>query len=272
MLRFSNAKVNLGLNVLSVREDGYHNLQSVLLPIGWSDVLEILPTDGMGTIALEVTGLVPDARHDQNLCVKAYELLNSHNPLPSIKMHLHKVVPSGAGLGGGSSNAAFTLAMLNELFTLKYSKDQLKDFAAELGSDCPFFIENAPCWIEGRGERVVPAEIPQLAGRWITVVNPGIHISTAEAFQEITPGIPEWPIKEALSGPIEEWMGKITNDFEPYVFEQYPAVLEIRNKLLEEGALYAAMSGTGSTVYGVFPGPNSVAEMFPGCLVWEGAI
>lgn len=271
MLVYPHAKVNLGLNVLSKRDDGFHNLQSVMVPIGLTDIMEIIRSDEPG-LQMTASGISIDVDGGPDLCTLAYELMASNFGIGGVKLHLHKRIPAGAGLGGGSSDAASTLRALSRLFELHVSKDQLLEFAAKLGSDCPFFLQDGAGWVEGRGEGIQPIDIKALNGRWIGIVNPGIHISTAKAFTKITPGIPEWHLKDALARPIEEWMGMITNDFEEVAFNEHPVIRDIRDRLLEEGALYAAMSGTGSTVFGIFPGPNDLRSVFPEHFVWEGPI
>lgn len=271
MIYFPCAKVNLGLNVLSKREDGFHNLQSVLLPIGLSDILEVI-SNGSDNIEFSMTGTDENLAPEFNLVVKAWHLLHDSNRVGGVKAQLHKIIPSGAGLGGGSSDGATMLLVLNEMFALGLTFQELLDLAAELGSDCPFFIAKKPALISGRGECVQAIEIPALAGKHITVVNPGIHISTTEAFAEIKPTIPEWPITQVLAQPIEDWQDRITNDFEITAFGSHPIIKEIKETLLMKGALYAAMSGTGSTVFGIFENEVGIKEIYPDYFTWEGVI
>jgi 4-diphosphocytidyl-2-C-methyl-D-erythritol kinase len=247
MIAFPNCKINLGLNIISKREDGYHDLETVFLPIHFTDVLEILPSD---ETEFTITGLHVDAK--DNLCIKAYDLLKHEFPqLPAIKMHLHKLIPMGAGLGGGSSDAAFTLQLLNEKFQLKLSVEQLLDYALRLGSDGPFFIINKPCFATGRGEILQRINI-DLANYKLLIVNPGIHIDTKWAFSKITPKQLTTSIQQTIEQPIEKWKYNLQNDFEIPVFAEYPEIEKIKTGLYEAGAVYASMSGSGSTVYGIF--------------------
>lgn len=247
MIAFPNCKINLGLNIISKREDGFHNLETVFLPIPFRDVLEILPSDANEFI---ITGSQLDST--DNLCIKAYNLLKQDfTDLPAIKMHLHKVIPMGAGLGGGSSDAAFTLQLLNEKFQLKLPVEQLLDYALRLGSDGPFFIINKPCFATGRGEILQPVKI-NLANYKLLIVNPGIHIDTKWAFSMITPKPAAVSIRTIIEQPIETWKEYLQNDFEIPVFEKYPEIKKIKNDLYRAGAVYASMSGSGSTVYGIF--------------------
>lgn len=257
MILFPNCKINLGLNITNKREDGYHNLETVFLPIPFTDVLEILPSDSFEFTA---TGLLINT--DDNLCSKAYNLLKQDFPnLPLVKMHLHKAIPLGAGLGGGSSDASFTLRLLNEKFNLNINTEKLIGYALQLGSDCPFFIINKPCIATGRGEILQPINI-DLSNYKILIVNPGIHIDTKWAFSKITPKQPSVSIKEIVSQPIETWKEQLQNDFEVPVFAEYPGIAKIKTNLYRQGAVYASLSGSGSTVYGIFKKDDNIASNF----------
>jgi 4-diphosphocytidyl-2-C-methyl-D-erythritol kinase len=258
MIVFPNCKINLGLNIIRKREDGYHDLETIFLPISFTDVLEIiisenktagvLHLEGVGHLA--VTGLPVNAY--DNLCIKAYNLLKQDFPdLPPVKMHLHKVIPLGAGLGGGSSDAAFTLQLLNEKFKLKVKIEQLIDYALRVGSDCPFFIINDPCFATSRGEILQPINI-DLTNYKILIVNPGIHIDTKWAFSKVVLHERKISIKEIVTQPIETWKDQLQNDFELPVFTAYPEIKKIKNDLYEQGAIYASLSGSGSSVFGIF--------------------
>ena len=274
MIVFPNCKINLGLRILRKRTDGYHDLETIFYPLPFYDVLEVIPDDLSQTKGLmEDAGYkIPDADYDQNnfsiqfsnsgfaihgnindnLCIKAFNLLKNDFPqLPPIKMHLHKAIPAGAGLGGGSADAAFTLALLNEKFELNLSIDQLVSYALQLGSDCPFFIINQPCFATGRGQILEQIIIDLTAYKFI-IVNPGIHINTANTFSAITPALTARSVKEIIQQPVETWKNELFNDFEKTVFKQHPEIEGIKNKLYEAGAFYASMSGSGSTVYGIF--------------------
>ena len=249
MIVFPNCKINLGLNILRKREDGFHDLETVFFPIDLQDALEIIPTPNKTQIT--VTGIAA-GNPENNLCLKAYHLLKKDYPqLTEINIHLHKAIPIGAGLGGGSADAAFMLQLLNEKFNLNISPDKLFVYALQLGSDCSFFLLNKPCLATGRGEVLEPINMP-LSGYKILLINPGIHISTAEAFKKIKPAIPAKKIKDIILQPIETWKRELSNDFENYVFERYPLIKKIKEDLYKAGAVYAAMSGSGSTIFGIF--------------------
>lgn len=256
MILFPNAKINLGLNIIRKRPDGYHDLETVFCPVNLCDALEILPLRDQEKVSEKVTlvcsGIPVDGNPQDNICTKAWHLLAKDFPgLPPVQIHLHKVIPTGAGLGGGSSDAAFTLKMLNRLFQLRIQEEQLSDYALQLGSDCPFFLMNQPCFAEGRGEMLEPVTT-DLSGMEILLVHPGIHISTASAFKGIEPARPEKSIKELIQQPVESWKKLLCNDFEKTVFPQYPDIRLIRDRLYEAGALYASLTGSGSAVYGIF--------------------
>ncbi len=249
MIAFPNCKINLGLNILRKREDGYHDLETCFVPVKLQDAIEIVPSKG--TSHFTVSGISAGNDAD-NLCLKAYNLLKSDFPkIDEISMHLHKVIPAGAGLGGGSADAAFTLQLLNKIFDLKISSEQLSVYALQLGSDCPFFLINRPCIGKGRGELLKEINV-SLKNYQIALVNPGIHISTGIAFKNIQSRIPKKTIKQIITQPIETWQNDLKNDFEKFVFERYPVVKKIKQDLYDAGALYASMSGSGSTVYGIF--------------------
>jgi 4-diphosphocytidyl-2-C-methyl-D-erythritol kinase len=249
MITFPNCKINLGLNIIRKRPDNFHDLETVFFPVPLTDVLEVVQTSS--SFEFTQTGLSID-NNDNNLCVKAYQLLKKGHPnLPPVRMHLHKAIPIGAGLGGGSADGAFTLKLLNEKLNLSLSEEQLINYSLQLGSDCPFFIINKPCFAEGRGEKLTPINI-DLKGYKLVLINPGIDINTAWAFSQISPAQPKRPVKEIISQPIEIWKQELTNDFEPPVFAKYPEIKDIKETLYNQGAVYASMSGSGSTVYGLF--------------------
>jgi 4-diphosphocytidyl-2-C-methyl-D-erythritol kinase len=255
MLVFPNCKINLGLHIVGKREDGFHNLETVFYPVPFKDALEIIPSTNTD-IEFTATGLAVDGNAADNLCVKAYHLLKQDFPeVPSVKIHLHKAIPLGAGLGGGSADAAFMLKLLNEKFHLNLSTDQLINYALQLGSDCPFFIINKPCFATGRGE-VLEETTLELSAYKIVLINPRIHVSTGWAFSNITPALPIKSIKEIIQQPIYTWKDELKNDFETAVFTAHPAIKAIKETLYAQGAIYAAMSGSGSTVFGIFE-PNT---------------
>jgi 4-diphosphocytidyl-2-C-methyl-D-erythritol kinase len=262
MILFPNCKINIGLNVIRKRSDGFHDLESVFFPVPFHDVLEIIPAAD-GIFNFQSTGLPIPGEIDKNLCVTAFQLLQSEFKLPEVKIHLHKLIPIGAGLGGGSSDGAFTLKLLNIIFNLSLDDDQLKDYARVLGSDCPFFIENRPLFAYERGDHFEAVEL-NLSGLTLLLVLPGMHISTAEAYSAVVPAIPEKMLKESIHLPIEQWKEELVNDFEQPVFAKYPAIGEIKRKLYESGAIYASMSGSGSAVYGLFREKPNTKGFFQG--------
>ena len=271
MITFPNCKINLGLNITGKRDDGYHNLETVFIPINFKDALEIVRrenTKGEHEVSffagLSSSGIIVAGETSDNICIIAFRLLfnDFSDQLSSIDIHLHKVIPTGAGLGGGSADGAFMLKMLNTKFNLGLSTEQLINYALQLGSDCPFFIYNKPCFATGRGEILEPIEI-NLADYKFLIVNPGIHINTAQAFSQLTPGIPKVSIKEIIKQPIDTWKDSLKNDFEESIFKQYQEIKEIKEELYKTGAIYASMSGSGSTVYGIFKKDQKIDISFP---------
>jgi 4-diphosphocytidyl-2-C-methyl-D-erythritol kinase len=266
MIVFPNCKINLGLHVMRKRTDGYHELETIFYPVSLHDMLEITeyrqPTRSH-TIPFETSGMAIEGDPSSNLCLKAYRLLKRDYPeLPHIQMHLHKVIPSGAGLGGGSSDAAFTLQLLNQLFKLGLFAPQLIEYAAELGSDCAFFIINKPCYAKGKGEYLEEIEL-DLSPYKFVIINPGIHIHTGRAFLDMRPEIPEKSLKEAIQAPVIKWKDELKNDFEVPIFKKHREIVEIKDELYRLGAVYASMSGSGSTVYGMFPKDKQTSFAFP---------
>ena len=248
MITFPNAKINLGLNVVSKREDGYHNIESCFYPIPWYDCLEVIEA---ASFAFYSYGLDIPGDSDSNLCVKAYKLIQADYGIPPIEIHLLKNIPMGAGLGGGSADGAFTLNMLNDLFKLKLTIQELEAYALQLGSDCPFFIRNQPTIAKGRGEMLTPVQL-NLKGYHLAIHNPGIHISTKEAYSGVIPTDPETTIAEQIEKPIRSWKDELTNDFEHSIFPNHPTIESLKIEMYEAGATYASMTGSGSTVYGIF--------------------
>lgn len=266
MLLFPNCKINLGLNITGKRADGYHNLQSVFLPVPLHDALEIIATPhAENLVTFTCTGLPVEGDASANLCVKAYHLLKTDFPqLPHVSMHLHKAIPMGAGLGGGSADGAFTLVMLNKKFRLGISQQQLIQYALQLGSDCPFFIINQPCIGTGRGGELQPITLP-LTGYTVVLVNPGIHVNTGWAFKQITPAQPVQSLATIIQQPVNTWKYTLINDFELPVTNAHPELQTIKDQLYNLGAVYAAMSGSGSTFYGLFAQqPVIPGNLFPG--------
>jgi 4-diphosphocytidyl-2-C-methyl-D-erythritol kinase len=266
MLSFPNAKINLGLRVLQRRPDAYHNIESLLLPIGLHDILEIqIAKNGHDTLRL--TGLPVAGPHGENLCMKALQLLRNDFTIPAVEVSLHKNIPSGAGLGGGSSDAAFMLRMLNEKFCLKIPKNALADYALRLGSDCPFFVYNTPMIARGRGELLSPYAV-SLSGTKLLVVKPPLGVSTAKAYENVVLQTEYAPFEECLQQR-DEWHNKLTNSFEAHIFAAFPEIGELKKRLYSAGAFYAQMSGSGSALFGLFDQPANTSDLFPGCFVWE---
>lgn len=269
---FPNAKVNLGLQVRNRRKDGYHNIEGLFLPVPWQDTLELEVLEAGNTHEINSLGLAIPGAPEDNLIIKAAFLLQKEVDLPPMRFHLIKSIPMGAGLGGGSANGAFALKLINEHFNLGLDHVELEAYAARLGSDCPFFIQNVCAHVSGRGERVRPMPL-QIEGWWIALLNPGIHIRTADAFNGITPnddrpGLGDWK----GTGPTD-WTGALQNDFTKPVAEQHPAIQEALDRLTQHGATFADMSGSGSTVFGFFqdaPPPELMSNCPAHWRTWQG--
>ncbi len=255
MILHPHAKINLGLRILHRRPDGYHDIESCMLPIGWADQLTVEIATGAAEDSYEIAGLAGDLPIERNLIYKAVQLLRAHHhDIPPLRLKLEKRIPSEAGLGGGSADAAYTLLAINELCHLGLSTTELETLAGELGSDCPFFIQSRPVLVTGRGEKLTPLTMPSaLHGKWLLVVKPPIGMSTAEAYRQVIrhPEV-DGKLATLLERPIGEWRELIVNDFEPVVFAHYPELAALRDKLYHHGALYAAMSGSGTALYALF--------------------
>ncbi|QHS58919.1 4-(cytidine 5'-diphospho)-2-C-methyl-D-erythritol kinase [Chitinophaga agri] len=250
MIVFPNCKINLGLHVVSKRADGFHELETVFYPLPLTDALEVISP---GKLAFTTSGIAVPGDSADNLCLKAWRLLKQDFPeIPEVNIHLHKHIPIGAGLGGGSADAAFMLQLLNNRFQLELTKDQLISYAAILGSDCPFFIENKAVYATGRGEIMTPIDL-DLSGWSFVLVYPGVHINTGWAFGKITPKAPVLSLRESIMQPVETWRETVSNDFEAAVFPAHPELALIKEKLYTAGAVYASMSGSGSAFVGIFP-------------------
>lgn len=267
MITFPNAKINLGLNIIEKRPDGYHNLETIFYPINLQDALEVAKRDNDSKeYTLRVCGTSLEIDDEDNLVVKAYKLLKKDHPqmLP-IDIHMYKHIPAGAGLGGGSSDAAHMIKLLNEKFLLELSAEQMESYAAQIGADCAFFIKNRPVFATGIGNVFEPIEL-SLKGYHIVLVKPDIFVSTRDAFSQIKPTHPSVSLKEIVKQPIENWKDSMKNDFEESVFLKFPEVAAIKDELYDLGAVYAAMSGSGSSVYGIFKEPiENVEDKFCGC-------
>lgn len=268
MVVFPHCKINLGLQIISKRGDGYHNIETCFYPVPWTDILEIIKAE---TFAFSNSGLTIPGKEEDNLCVKAYQLLQNDFGLSSVNIHLHKVIPTGAGLGGGSSDAAFALRALNSIFNLKLSLQQLREYASLLGSDCSFFIEDKPMLGTGRGEELSPASV-NLKGLFLVLVKPEIHIATAEAYDGINPQQPAVSLLEILASPVTEWKNDLINNFEQSIFEKHPAISLVKDSMYKQGALYASMSGSGASVFGIFSSPIDLKKEFEGMTYWAGVL
>jgi 4-diphosphocytidyl-2-C-methyl-D-erythritol kinase len=265
---FPNAKINLGLNILRKRADGYHDIASCFLPVPYTDVLEILPAS---KFSFDSSGIAIPGDKKDNLCIKAYQLLQQDFQLPPVQIHLHKVIPIGAGLGGGSADASFTLRCLNEMFDLYLDDFFLEEYAAKLGSDCPFFIRNQPVMAYGTGH-----EFGEVQLNWqhlfVVLVTPPIHVATAEAYAGIQPDDSQTDPREIIEKkPLPEWKELLRNVFETTVFQRYPAIARIKDRLYEAGATYASMSGSGASVFGIFEKETDLKGAFdPADKIWQG--
>lgn len=261
MITFPNAKINLGLSIVRKRTDGFHDLETVFYPVSLRDSLEIHPSsDKNEKFVLHQYGKTIAGNHENNLVVKAYLLLDKEFGLPPIDIYLYKNIPSGAGLGGGSADAAFMLKLLNERFQLNLPDNQLEEYASVLGADCAFFIQNQPIFAEGIGNIFSPVHL-SLKGYRIVIVKPDVFISTKEAFANIHPHQPEHSIKEIIQKPVQEWKELLVNDFEDSLFPHYPIIRNLKEKLYEHGAIYASMSGSGSSVFGLFDANTSLSGL-----------
>lgn len=255
--------------MLRKRPDGFHDISTCFYPVPWTDIIEIVEGNRFEFTA---TGIAIPGDVTNNLCTRAYELLRKEFSLPPVKIHLHKMIPMGAGLGGGSSDGAFVLRLLNEKFNLKLSVHQLISYAAQLGSDCAFFIQDLPMLGEGRGEKLNSISV-SLKGKYLAVVKPDVHVSTAEAYAGVLPGVPPLDVKEILEQrPIQEWKDLLINDFEKSISARHPVILEIKEALYQQGAVYASMSGSGSAVFGVFDREVVLPNALKTHVWWQGKI
>lgn len=275
MIAFPNAKINLGLQIVERRPDGYHNLETIFYPIPVEDALEFCVRAGMPTKChLNVSGIQVEGNLDDNLVCRAYRLLDEQFDLPPVDIFLHKHIPTGAGLGGGSSDAAFMLRLLNNTFELGLTPQQLEAYATLLGADCAFFIQNRPTFAHGIGNLFRPIQL-SLNGYQLWLIKPDIFVSTREAFAQITPRRPEVSLEELVKEPISRWREAMVNDFEASVFPQHPELRDIKERLYDHGALYAAMSGSGSSLFGIFaPDAELPAEedFGPRTFQWQGRL
>jgi 4-diphosphocytidyl-2-C-methyl-D-erythritol kinase len=273
MIVFPGSKINLGLYVTDRRDDGYHNIETLFCPLGFADILEVIPDRGSsrGVIDLSLSGLKVEGFADTNLVVRAYRLLHEWQGLPGVKVFLHKRIPAGAGLGGGSSDGASMLLILNKLFDLNLSYCELSRFALKLGSDCPFFLDPEPSFARGRGEELKQASI-SLKGLYVLLFHSGAATSTADAYKYVPIAKPFLPVEEMVCLSIDVWKDILENVFEKYVFEQQPVVRFIKEELYRSGAKYASLTGSGSAVYGLFDCETEVPENLSDFFIWKGKL
>lgn len=274
MITFPNAKINLGLNIVEKRPDGYHNLETIFYPINLQDALEVTRRENNDKeYTLHISGSPLEGEPEDNLVVKAYKLLKKDYPgLLPVDIHMYKHIPAGAGLGGGSSDAACMIKLLNDKFSLGLSTERMEEYAVKLGADCAFFIRNKPVFATGIGNLFEPVEL-SLKGYHIILIKPDIFVSTRDAFAEIKPVRPAVSLKEIVKQPMETWKNSMKNDFEDSVFKKFPEIVAIKDELYDLGAVYAAMSGSGSSVYGIFKAPiENVEDKFCGCFCRQRAL
>lgn len=274
MITFPNAKINLGLNIVEKRPDGYHNLETIFYPINLQDALEVTRRENNDKeYTLHISGSPLEGEPEDNLVVKAYKLLKKDYPgLLPVDIHMYKHIPAGAGLGGGSSDAACMIKLLNDKFSLGLSTERMEEYAVKLGADCSFFIRNKPVFATGIGNLFEPVEL-SLKGYNIILIKPDIFVSTRDAFAEIKPVRPAVSLKEIVKQPMETWKNSMKNDFEDSVFKKFPEIAAIKDELYDLGAVYAAMSGSGSSVYGIFKAPiENVEDKFCGCFCRQRAL
>jgi 4-diphosphocytidyl-2-C-methyl-D-erythritol kinase len=271
MLSFPNAKINIGLNIIEKRDDGFHNVESVMVPVDLCDALEVIENteETNERIVFTSSGIPIPGDIQDNLCYYAYHLIAADYPLPNVKVHLHKHIPIGAGLGGGSADAAFFIRLLNDKFELGISWGEMHHYARQLGSDCSFFISNKPAFAEGKGDQYESTKL-DLSNYHIALIYPNIHINTAKAYSGVKPKAPARSLENDIQNlSIDQWKEYIHNDFEDSVFVQFPELKKIKAELYSQGAVYAAMSGSGSTVYGIFKEATDLKSKFSNAFVHE---
>ncbi len=271
MICFPTAKINLGLRIIDKRPDGYHNIETFFYPIGLKDALEVVPAADLPDFRLTVSGTEERIEQPSNLVTKAFRLLQQSYGLPPLDAYLHKAIPSGAGLGGGSSDAAFMLSLINRLFDCEISTDVMKHMASQLGADCPFFLTNKPVFATGTGDKFEETTL-SLKGYFLVVVKPPVSVSTSEAYANINPNRPHQSLKEVANLPVTAWKGVMYNDFETYAFHVHPVIGDIKQRLYDKGALYASMSGSGSAVYGIFKDVVELQSDFPSLFYWSSTL
>lgn len=276
MISFPCSKINIGLNIVRRRDDGYHDLQSIFVPINWTDILEAVASRD-GKTSLTVTGIYIDCPPEKNLVMKALRAVENHigHKLPPVELFLRKIVPDGAGLGGGSADAASTVKMLNEIFHLSLSVEEMQAISSNVGADCPFFITDTPMLATGTGTTLSPVELPQLKGMRIVVAKPPVLVSTREAYAGVRPSGIEYDYRDMAKEPVEEWKHLFINDFEKSIYPSHPQIAEIKEFFYQSGATYASMTGSGSAVYGLYDNDilaDDINEQLPNCTIWCGTM
>jgi len=273
MIVFPKAKINLGLRITGKRNDGYHNIETVFYPVALCDALEfVASTESQEKDSLTVTGISVEVNPEENIVMKAVSKLREEYSFPSLKIHLHKAIPHGAGLGGGSSDAGCLIKALNRHFQLSIGDKELKSLALDIGSDCPFFIDGDPSFASGRGE-ILEVINPVLSGYYLLLLNPGVVVNTGEAYRNCRPETPAASLMLLATHGIQEWKDFIFNDFEEFAFKKHPVIREIKDALYEYGALFSSMSGSGSSVYGIFSGkPENIPYRLRKMVIWEGTM
>jgi 4-diphosphocytidyl-2C-methyl-D-erythritol kinase len=272
MITFPKAKINLGLRIIGERPDGYHDIETLFYPVNLSDALEfVIPGGNPDGDELIVTGLKIASHPENNIVIKAIRRLRKDFSIPFLKIHLHKAIPSGAGLGGGSSDASFLIKTINRYFGLAMTNQGMRDMALELGSDCPFFIDLVPSLATGRGE-ILHAKNCFLDGYFITILNPGVAISTREAYLNCQPARPETPLEKLIGIPVGKWKKLIKNDFENYAFKLYPVISDLKKAMYRSGAVYSSMSGSGSSVFGIFEAKPKIPAKLKEYVIYEGGL
>jgi len=272
MILFPKAKINLGLSITGKRPDGFHNIETIFYPINLCDALEFVEAGhSEESDILTATGTETGSSADDNLVMKAVKLLRAKRSFPILKIHLHKAIPSGAGLGGGSSDASFMLKSVNRHFSLDISNEELHSMALSLGSDCPFFLECEPSFASGRGEILKPLNL-DLGRYFLVLLNPGIGVNTREAYQNCSPEPSRYNLSDIEKAEINEWKNFLFNDFEEYVFRKHPVIGDLKQGLYQSGALFSSMSGSGSSVFGIFPEKPGLSGNLNDYLIWEGGL
>ena len=273
MITFPRAKINIGLRITGRRPDGFHDIETLFCPVPLCDALEFVAAkDHINADILTVTGISTGGETQDNLVLKAVRKLREKHSFPALKIHLHKSIPAGAGLGGGSSDAAFILKGINRCYGLKLDNDTLREIALELGSDCPFFIDCTPAYASGRGEILIPCEKNLLENHYMVLLNPGVGINTREAYQNCNPGKASVSLHKLINMSSDKWRDNIVNDFEEYAFSRHPQIRMFKEELYRAGALLSLMSGSGSSVFGIFTKKPKLTESLMEFVIWQGVL